>query len=292
MGLTEHNRSRLEQAIEEHGFAHAADYLRRTIKQTVVWTKTGPEPYAQTGGSRVGGEPDLPDSLAWPVDSDGLLMSFVLQLNLAELQDAETRLPADGMLFFFVGDYGLETEHRVLHAAAAEMGSAKRTAAPGKLSFEEDFGPYHPYLLKSGASLQLPSYSYVDEEAVEDDDHGWEEYEEISFSIRGDSKKEVVRMFGYAEGQHGDDEYLAALSLFGCEETYSPDEAIARLTLALGSEELARREVADIVMLAEIESDDDIGFMWGDAGVLHYFIRREDLLAGRFDRTYCAYYSS
>ncbi|NGZ75621.1 DUF1963 domain-containing protein [Saccharibacillus alkalitolerans] len=293
MSLNEGNFNRLKQAIEEHDFAHAEDYLLNTAKQTVIGFKAGRDSYVEIGNSRIGGEPDLPEGWEWPADSDGMLMSFVLQLNLAGTKDAENRLPQDGVLFFFVGDYGLETEHRVLYASAEEMKGAARRQAPGELPFEADFGPYRPYRVEAKGSLDLPGYSYVDEDAIEDENHGWEEYEELGFALKDGEPSAAVKMFGYAEGQHGDDEYMAALELFGCDSTYDPKEAIERLTKALGGDrERAEREVADIVMLAEIDSDDDIGFMWGDAGVLHYFMRREDLLKGSFDRTYCSYYSS
>ena len=59
-----------------------------------------------------------------------------------------------------------------------------------------------------------------------------------------------------------------------------------------GDEEKAKQEVADMQMLLELETDDDVGFCWWDAGVLHFFIRKDDLVAGRFDRTYCYLYSS
>ncbi|MDO3410811.1 YwqG family protein [Saccharibacillus sp. CPCC 101409] len=292
MSLSGENRSRLLQAIEAHGFEHASGYLLRTAKQIVALSKKEADRYPQIGNSRIGGEPDLPEMLEWPTDSDGDLMSFVLQLNAAELEDTERRLPTEGVLFFFVGDYGLEVEHRVLYASARQMEGARRTAAPGELKLEEN-GPYRPFKLNAQSSLELPGYAYVDEEAVESEEHGWEEYEDLNFALHEEDERPVVKMFGYAEGQHGDDEYMAALELFGCESTYDPTEAIERLAGALGGDpELARREVADILMLAEIDSDDDVGFMWGDAGVLHFFIRKEDLLRGRFDRTYCSYYSS
>jgi uncharacterized protein YwqG len=38
------------------------------------------------------------------------------------------------------------------------------------------------------------------------------------------------------------------------------------------------------VRLLQVDTDDEAGWMWGDAGTLYYWIRRPDLLAGRFDR--------
>jgi len=38
------------------------------------------------------------------------------------------------------------------------------------------------------------------------------------------------------------------------------------------------------VLLAQFDSDDQAGFMWGDCGMLYYLIRPADLAARRFDR--------
>lgn len=295
MSLNEQNRERLLQAIERHGFAHARDYLLNTAKQTVVLHKTQPENYAEIGNCRVAGEPDLPANVEWPLNDQGVPLTFVLQLDLAQLKnlDPEKRLPENGHLFFFTGYYEMDVEHLVLYATPQDMQTAARRSAPATTVHEEGEEPFRPYRLNASAEVALPGYAYVDEEAIENEDHGWEEYEELGFLLQKEDSHSIVNMFGYAEGQHGDDEYMAALKLFGCDSTYYPDEAIDRLTKALGGDrERAEREVKDMVMLAEIDSDNDVGFLWGDAGVLHYFIRKEDLLQRKFERTYCSFYSS
>ncbi|OWR27155.1 hypothetical protein CDO73_23170 [Saccharibacillus sp. O23] len=295
MSLSEHNRSRLLQAIEQHEFGHAREYLLNSAKQTVSLEIAEPENYRTIGSSRVAGEPDLPEKAPWPSDAQGEPMTFVLQLKLDELQglDPENRLPEKGNLFFFAGYYDSEIEHRVLYASPEEMRTAARRSAPAPTVHEKDDGPFRSYGLNARASLDLPGYGYLDEEAIENEERGWEEYEDLIFELEEEKASPIVKMFGYAEGQHGDDEYMAALKLFGCESTYDPNEAIERLTQAFGGDrERAEREVSDMVMLAEIDSDQSVGFLWGDAGVLHYFIRGEDLLQGSFERTYCSFYSS
>ncbi|OWA33657.1 hypothetical protein B9G55_20125 [Saccharibacillus sp. O16] len=294
MRLSDENRLRLQQLIKEQDFAHAQEYLLNSARQTVNLTLTEPENDEQVGNSRVAGEPDLPEGTPWPLESDGVPMTFVCQLNLEELKDLdpENRLPKSGCLLFFAGDYDLDVEHQVLYLSSKQMQTASRRSAPAPTVHEQDEA-FHSYRLQAQASLALPGYGYVDEEAVEDDDHGWEEYEDLMFELAGQQDSPTMKMFGYAEGQHGDDEYLAALKLFGCESTYAPEEAIMRLTKAFGGDrERAKREVADMVLLIEVDSDDSVGFLWGDAGVLHVFIRREDLMQGKFDRTYCSFYSS
>ena len=41
---------------------------------------------------------------------------------------------------------------------------------------------------------------------------------------------------------------------------------------------------AEWMLLLQVDTDDEAGWMWGDCGTLYYWIRRPDLLAGRFDR--------
>ena len=42
----------------------------------------------------------------------------------------------------------------------------------------------------------------------------------------------------------------------------------------------------DWILLLQLDSDDQANLMWGDAGMLYYWIRSEDLAASRFDRTW------
>jgi uncharacterized protein YwqG len=43
---------------------------------------------------------------------------------------------------------------------------------------------------------------------------------------------------------------------------------------------------ADWVLLLQLDSDDRASVMWGDAGMLYFWIRRQDLAELRFDRTW------
>jgi uncharacterized protein YwqG len=43
---------------------------------------------------------------------------------------------------------------------------------------------------------------------------------------------------------------------------------------------------AEWMLLLQVDTDDEAGWMWGDCGTLYYWIRRPDLLAGRFDRVW------
>lgn len=46
--------------------------------------------------------------------------------------------------------------------------------------------------------------------------------------------------------------------------------------------ETLRRNAGDWRLLLQVDSDSTSGMEWGDAGMLYYWIREDDLAAGRF----------
>lgn len=59
----------------------------------------------KVGESKIGGLPDLPDSLAWP--NNGVVCEFLCQINLSEVPSSSVKdnLPAEGILYFFLEEY-------------------------------------------------------------------------------------------------------------------------------------------------------------------------------------------
>ncbi len=54
------------------------------------------------GHSKIGGTPDLPDTVQWP-QYDKTSLSFLAQINLADIStDTEAVLPRNGILYFFI----------------------------------------------------------------------------------------------------------------------------------------------------------------------------------------------
>ncbi|HYZ54050.1 MAG TPA: DUF1963 domain-containing protein [Streptosporangiaceae bacterium] len=68
---------------------------------------------------------------------------------------------------------------------------------------------------------------------------------------------------GYATPVQGPVEYEAALAALGGRDP--------------GDDQLLRTEQARWTLLAQIDSDDRAGMMWGDAGALYWLSRREDM---------------
>lgn len=295
LNLNEQQRKQVESLIEEYGFAHASQYILDHIRPSIRCTKAGETRYETLCDSRAGGDPDLPTSMQWPLTKDGIPMTFLAQLNLEELSghDTASLLPVDGMLYFFVGidQPAYDINHRVLYVTKEELAGAERRFAPEETALEESFRGFR---LTARPSLEPPNYAYVDYDQIENESVGYEDYEDLSFSINGSRSDDVATLFGYPDGQHDDAEHEAALTILtGTNYNYSKSKALEQITAHYaGDEAKARQEIEDILLLFELESDNDIGFSWWDAGALQFFIRKEDLLARRFDRTYCSLYSS
>ncbi|OZB95347.1 YwqG family protein [Paenibacillus sp. XY044] len=293
--ISKNNENKLKQIVHEQQFEHALDYLMDTVRQGIRLSKNGVEDYRAAGCSRIGGDPDLPADVEWPFDSKGTPMTFLAQLRLRELVDHDeaSLLPANGALYFFLGvdEPAYDIEHKVLYLQEEPLKDARRRPAPKATAIEDTFTGYR---VSARSTMEPPNYGYVDYELVEDDEHDYEQYEELCFELTGYNSSDVAMLFGYPETQHGDCEYEAALKLLTGEKyNYSEAEAMKQITQHLnGDSDQAQQEIRDTLLLLALGSDDDVGFCWWDAGELQFFIRKEDMLAGNFNRTYCSLYSS
>lgn len=293
--LSENNQHKLERIVHEYQFEHALEYLRAAVRQGIRLSKRKIETYNEICPSRIGGDPDLPAVIEWPVNSDGTSMTFLAQLHLNELisHDMSALLPGTGMLYFFVGvdepAYGIE--HKVIYLPEDKIQEAKRLRSPEVTALEGEFTGYR---VSARSTMEPPNYGYVDYEMVEDDEHDYEQYEELCFELNDGNSNDLAVMFGYPSTQHGDCEYEAALYLLtGKQYNYSTDSALEQITDHFkGDFDRAKQEVEDTLLLLALDSDQEVGFCWWDAGELQFYIRKEDLLAGNFANTYCSLYSS
>lgn len=93
------------KTLEEYGLGSAADLLLSSSRWGIRLDVSTIDEYRRTGNSRVGGNPDLPGSMKWPLTQDGVPMTFLAQLNLVDLtpytpNDGRGSLPERGMLYF------------------------------------------------------------------------------------------------------------------------------------------------------------------------------------------------
>ena len=281
--------------IKEFELEPVQSYLEQNSKKSVKILLSSKETYKQVGNSRIAGFPDVPENFLWPRAEEGEPLTFIAQLNLAEIQgQAGTELlPQKGMLYFFTGidEPAYDIEHKVIFVPEPSNLRFLKIDEPTSLELLDHYEETVAHCVHFKSSLSVPNYAYVDEKVLDEKGVDIENYFafEESFYVDG----QLGHMFAYPQGQHGDAEFAAALRLLAQKDyDYNPEKALDYLANTVKSKETAEYEVKNIQMLLELDSDQDVNFCWWDAGCIHYFLRKNDLLAGIFDRTYMSLYSS
>jgi len=228
--------------------------------------------------SRFGGTALLPPGHAWPATDAGKPLSFLAQVSTADVQEPAgiPPLPADAVLaFFYEADeqegWGFDPGDRqfsaVISAPAAEAVAV--APPPGAMAFRA-------YRMLPQVVMTIPDHG---EPALDQVEADYSVFKRLYDDLDLGDKAPWHRMFGWPELVQNPMQLecqLASNGIYvGGPEGYRHPRAA----------ELARG-AADWLLLLQLDTDDAVGWMWGDTGTLYYWIRRDDLLAARFDRTW------
>jgi hypothetical protein len=254
--MPQHVKTALE-LLAEYDLAHRADAIL-ALAQPCWWLSSR----RGKGRSRIGGEPDLPEDLAWP-HMDELPLTYLAQLDLAEFPD--DRLPREGSLVFFFersGRYDGIEPCRVIHV----RGPTQRRAIPhGLETFEQrrlvgtrglsfpDFGHESPYV-PLVVDREKEREALFDWSSVIDDDLG---------------RRGSHQLLGHARGYQRDTMVAVAEHFPGLE----------------GTADSARH----LQLLLQLHDDDESRLDWFGDGNLAFVMQREDLARQRFDRVWSAF---
>ncbi|WP_199036601.1 YwqG family protein [Glycomyces salinus] len=231
--------------------------------------------------AQLGGDPDLPVGEPWPVWEGRGPLSFIAAFDCAALRVAGFPLPEAGSLLFFYFDGQADDHDAVVGAFVPGTQDGARVvyvpagAATERRSAPAPLKPYRRQLLRAEPVWTVPEPGSAavagafGAEAAEKDDHPLNAdafveaiYEEVSVSV-------CHQVGGYPMSvQHPVE--------------YEVNQVAAELVGPAGSAEY--READRWHLLAQIDSDDASGMMWGDVGMLYWLIQESDLAAGRFDR--------
>jgi hypothetical protein len=246
-------------------FGRLKGRMERAARPTLLLT-----PARTPGFSKLGGEPDLPHGLSWPV-CDGRPMTFVAQLDLGALSGVGLDwLPSSGHLFAFVDieRYGFAEQVCVLYSSE----SSRRSRAP--------VPPGVKRLNERRVAFEfcgsIPSLDWLGMETAEAhlDRTELDELAELPDRPFGDGLQH--RIGGYpSEIQNGclriECEHLAR-------RLPEPDYEIP---VAPAIDRASRQWR----LLLQIDSDPDLGTHFGDNGRLYVFIRERHARAGDFSKT-------
>ena len=236
-------------------------FSRDAIQISLAQDDNAPLP---TGCSKYGGRPDVADDFQWPHDNSGYPLSLLLQIDCAELAslDREGLLPTSGHLYFFyelseMRRDGKKNSVRVIY-------NDKPSSQLHPLDYPENLGKHYQLQECRLQFSQRTSFPCL---------------EEVGHLTHKQVKtKENIEL------------EVASDRL---EEKYCPEsEGIGNmLGYAFLIEKPIVKDLSDHVLLLQLDSSEywqeedktphDLQF--GNGGCIYFYIKREDLLARRFD---------
>ena len=274
------------ELLQTYELGHLAPVLSRYEKPSIAfWGHEAPEGDA-IHRSNLGGLPLLPKGFEWPANAARPL-DFLLQIDCAEVSaiDPHKILPTSGLLTFF---YDLENQPWGYDPKELDGFRIVLLDQDGCVSTPLPDPEYHlaQRALSFGPGKTLPHIGSRDFERLSTEaslsDAEVDKYLEFldayelqAYPVRSGRH----RIFGHSANVQGDMQLEAQLVSNGL---YCGDETGYNDPRAKPLEPGAD----DWVLLLQIDSDDSSDLMWGDLGMLYFWIRQEDLAAHRFDRAW------
>jgi predicted DNA-binding protein (MmcQ/YjbR family) len=216
-----------------------------------------------TGSSRLGGLPDLPPGVTWPVHGAGKPLTFLAQFNLADLP-AGSPLPSSGLLSFF-SVYGWQNER------------GEEVPLPeGKYNQTWTRVYYHDVPSKALARLTAPAEVNVFPAA---------NVEFIPF-ICFPSHPSEPAMARCKWSTAIKERYLTLIGIYNLFVTRRVGTNLRTILLGYANyQQDFVRQVAkrDMRLLFQLDSDHNAGMGWGDDGCIYFWLPAGDLVSACFD---------
>lgn len=229
--------------------------------------------------TRLGGRPLLPERAAWPTTARGQPLSFVAQVDCAEVAGLlpDQSLPQDGLLSFFYE----ATTQRAWGDHPADAGHwAVRHTDPGTPVTMRDFpaeldvpGRFPAAALTPEVEWTFPPAQSYDAEQAGVDGF-WSDYEDVFGQPVEDPV--IHRLLGHPDPLGLDMQVYCQMASNGV--AFEDGSSAREARLLPGA--------ANWRLLLQVDSAVDIGMLWRDTGRLYYWMRDDDLRAGAWDRAW------
>ena len=242
--------------LEKHDLAARADRLASLLRNCILLRTLPRESTTElrVGESRIGGSPDLPSTLSWPTNDSGPL-AFLAQVDLLATcpHAAAHELPDRGFLWVF-------------YDALNEPWGAELSDAGGWsiLYWDGD---------SSGLQRRDPPAEVSDECSLP------------ACAIVFETANSLPRQLGLSRAE--EERYRALLE--SLEEARTGTHQMLGFANPIQGEmtsELPAEQPTDRTLLLQLESDQNAAMMWGDSGRLYFWVPKEDLKRGQFERAW------
>lgn len=250
----------------------------------------------KTGCTRFGGVPDLPPNFRWPCFTTETYddpverprsLTFLAQFNCAELAplDPDGWLPKTGLLSFFYELVSQRWGFDPKDAGCARVYWFERT--DDLLPAAIPPGPEEPPMLlpalgiRAEAEKSLPGFEDLAPE--ESGRFQWDSYSDALLALGVQEPESCHKLLGWPNTLQGNMTVQCELISQG----YYMGDALENIPKA--SWERARHtSTEDWRLLFQMDTlgQGDCVPMFGDCGRIYFYIRKEDLLARRFDRVW------
>lgn len=247
--------------------------------------------------TKIGGKPDLPPDFEWyyykgtDYNDDvraNRPLSFMAQINCAEIKkyDRDNLLPEKGMLYFFYElmtmEWGFSPDHkgcaRVFYYDG-DLSNLKSTELPDDLD-EECIIP--EIAVEFQTFRDIPDYCetcLLDDFEIPDDED--DEFDELYNEKRYEDFPDDLRMklLGYAD-------IMQDVMQYQCEYVsrgYDIGEGFPEMSET--EEADIRNHLQDWILLFQMDTieTENFEFMFGDCGIIYFWIRKDDLKNRNFD---------
>lgn len=241
--------------------------------------------------SKIGGKPFLPADFVWPVfageDDVTRHLSFLCQINLADVKqyDLDDLLPGKGMLSFFYEceafRWGFDPEDQ----GCARVFYFENTDGFAPTQWPEDIEQAYVVPEMAVRFAAVPSYPRYEELELHSTlDCEWEDYDAVLEKKGVNLDAENHKLLGYADIIQ--DEMLTECERVtrglycGNPESYRSISADTKASI-----ETCAKDWTLLLQLTTLETE-DWQWMWGDCGMLYFYIRKQDLAAKRFENAW------
>lgn len=252
------------------------DYLKTLRKSAIALSKSDGEAFSQ-----IGGLPSLPENVAWP-KWKGTPLAFLCQFDISELPEECERngLPTSGVLYFFYDQeqktWGIDPEDKgSWQVIYTDKPSKELSECPAPEGLSRDcIFPEKPVVFSSVKTYPNWQDDRVDHMNLTNKQG--DQYVDLCLDVfRGNPKH---HLFGYPSPVQGDDMEL---------ECQLASNGVNYDDRNIGNRDLRAKQLetvkSDWILLFQLDTDDDVGMMWGDCGLLYFWIKKTDLKETSFE---------
>lgn len=223
--------------------------------------------FQSESNSRLNADPQLPGNFNWPTRKDGTKLTFLAQIDLAEIanfKDLQDSLPSDGLLTFF---YDIDEQPWGSSLAEKDGWHVEYLAKNAKVEVYPD---------ENNSSLKPATIEWLEEPTFPDfqaDEMsslakpGETEYEEFLHNCYEDTP--IHRLLGHPQLVQSD--FRESIEMVVKEIDYEKIRGDEKETSKLFDQ--SRRWK----LLLQLDSDEELGYLWGDGGRLYFCIDENDL---------------